>query len=116
MKKHLTILILSLIFTVPLTSNAEKTDVAMLGTKNDEQLATAMGHFERARSLLIAAVQEFDRGLKLSNPSPLLKSSQWRNTVIDQAASLEKVLAPRPRTTESGIKFQADSRLLHEAK
>ena len=81
-----------------------------------EKLATAIGHYARARSLLIAAVREFDQGLKLVDPSALLDSGVWRTTLIDRADELQRVLDPQPRATKTGIKYQADSRLLGEAK
>ena len=79
------------------------------------RLAAAIGHFSRARSLLISAVREFDAGLKIANPDLLMNSDSWRRTVMDQATELDKVLAPQPPAPIGGIKYPADSRLLNEA-
>ena len=81
-----------------------------------EKLAQATGHFARARSLLIASLVEFDKGLELANPDALFSSSEWRASVTARAREIEHILAPQPRETTGGIKFQADPRLLGEAK
>lgn len=80
-----------------------------------EQLATAIGHYTRARSLLLAAVREFDNGLKHANPQVLLDVKEFRNSLIDRAEDLEKVLAPQPKASRGGVQFSPDSRLLGEA-
>ncbi len=77
-----------------------------------DDLAVAVGHYARARSLLIAAVQEFDKGYKLARPDALIDSKGWRTSVISKAEELEKILAPQPRVSRGGIKFDADTRLL----
>jgi hypothetical protein len=93
---------------------AESTPVSLQRATGPE-LASAVGHYARARSLLIAAVREFDQGLKNANPDVLIDSKEWRNSVLDRAEDLEKVLAPQPATTERGVSFNPDSRLLGEA-
>ena len=85
---------------------------ATLHSASSDDLAAAIGHYARARSLLIAAVNEFDSGYKLAKPDALIDSKQWRNTLISRAEEMERVLAPQPRVTRGGIKYQADSRLL----
>lgn len=81
-----------------------------------EKLAIAVGHYARARSLLIAAVREFDKGYKLANPNVLLDSQQWRSTLLDRTQELDRVLDPQPRASRTGVRFEADTRLLNEAK
>ena len=93
------------------TCSAETQQVALERAKG-EQLATAVGHYSRARSLLIAAINEFDQGLKLANPDSLIDSKEFRNSLIDRSEELERVLDPQPRATKTGIKFSADSRLI----
>ncbi len=80
-----------------------------------ERLATAVAHYSRARSLLIAAIAEFDKGYKTANPDALLVSKEWRATLIERAEELQKVIDPQPRVTRGGVKFSADTRLLNEA-
>ena len=81
-----------------------------------EKLSIAVGHYSRARALLIAAVREFDQGYKLANPNVLLDSQQWRSSLIDRTQELDRVLDPQPRTSRLGVQFEADTRLLNEAK
>lgn len=86
-----------------------------LGQADNQVTAEAVAHFARARSLVIAALHEFDKGRKLASPNQLLDPVQWRNTLIDRAEDLDRVLDPQPRATKGGIKFEADPRLLPEA-
>jgi hypothetical protein len=79
-----------------------------------ENLATAMGHYARARSLILAAIREFDKGIKLANPQILLDVKEFRNTLVDRAEDLERVIAPQPKATRKGVQFAPDSRLLSE--
>ena len=81
-----------------------------------DKLSEATGHYARARSLLIAALREFDAGYKLANPNVLLNSAQWRATLVDRAQELDRVLDPQPRVSRTGVRFQTDTRLLNEAK
>ena len=90
--------------------------VSNVGSFSSERLASAIGHYARARALIISAVNEFDQGRKLSDPNPLLDGETWRNAVIDRAEDLERVLDPQPRTTRTGVKFDADPRLLGQGK
>lgn len=81
-----------------------------------DDLSEAVGHYARARSLLIAALREFDAGYKLANPNALLNSAQWRATLVDRAQELDRVVDPQPRVSRTGVRFQSDTRLLNEAK
>lgn len=87
-----------------------------LGQANHEEVTEAVAHYARARALLITAVQEFDKARKIARPDELIDSTKWRNTLIDRAEDLERVLDPQPKATKGGIKFSADSRLLPEAQ
>lgn len=100
----------TLLFIFPCVCAAESIQRA-----SSAQLASAAGHYARARSLLIAAVREFDQGLRAANPDVLIDSKEWRNSVLDRAEDLEKVLAPQPVATERGVHFNPDSRLMGEA-
>lgn len=113
-------LVLGLIFlgsytgTQPSTAQADQAVAVERAT--GERLSTAVGHYSRARSLLIAALREFDQGQKLANPSALLDSAKWRGSVLNRAEELERILDPQPRASKGGVKFNADTRLLGEAK
>jgi hypothetical protein len=77
-----------------------------------EVRSAAIGHYARARSLLIAAIREFDNGYKLAKPDAILNSNEWRSDVISRAEDLERVLAPQAKASKFGVKYEADSRLL----
>lgn len=89
-----------------------ETKAMTLERASGEDLASAIGHYAKSRSLLLAAIREFDLGYKLARPDSLLNSKEWRNGVINKAQELERVLAPQPRVTHSGVKFEGDNRLL----
>lgn len=111
------VLVLSalLSFTVnPAASAAEPGE--SLARASGETLSAAVGHYARARSLLIEAIREFERGQKVADPGALLDAKRWHDTLVDRAQELERVLDPQPKASRSGIKFQADKRLLNEAK
>jgi len=80
-----------------------------------EQLSAAIGHYARARSLLIAAIREFDSGNRVASPDALLDSKEWRLEVVSRAEELERVLDPQPRLSKGGVRYNPDNRLLGEA-
>lgn len=84
------------------------------GQASEQQSARAIGHYARARSLLIAALREFDIGMKVAEPSTLFDPSGWRESIAKRATELERVLDPQPRSTSNGVKFSPDRRLLAE--
>lgn len=90
-------------------ANAEQVS---LQRAEGETLSSAVAHFARARSLIIAAVREFDAGRKLADPGALIDSESWRALLVARAEDLERVLDPKPRATKGGVRFDADPRLL----
>jgi hypothetical protein len=110
------IFIVSICFCSLFCAYAEKDGHGTPITRADnEELASAIGHYSQARALLIAAIREFDKGLKYANPEQVIDVKELRHTLLDQAETLEKILDPQPRTTKYGIRFEGDSRLLTEA-
>ena len=103
-----------LLIAMSSTAFAEKEPVNLQRAEGEE-LAAAVGHYARARSLIIAAVREFDKGHKRANPQALIDVKEFRHSLLDRAEDLEKILAPQPRSTEKGVQFSPDSRLLSEA-
>ncbi len=106
-------LILSIMLAVD--AHAERRSVS-LGRADQETTAEAIAHYARSRALLMAALREFDEARKIAQPDDLLDPIKWRNTLIDRAEDLERVLDPQPKATRGGIRFSADPRLLPEAK
>lgn len=84
------------------------------GPASEQEAARAIGHYARARSLLIAALREFDIGRRVAEPSTLLDPAEWRDSIANRASELERVLDPQPRSTSKGVTFSPDRRLLAE--
>jgi hypothetical protein len=95
-------------------TTAETPPSTTIAQARGERLSIAIGHYARARSLLIAAIREFDRGMGKADASPLLDVEEWRGNLITRAQELEKVLDPQPRSSRAGVKYEADPRLLGE--
>lgn len=113
--------LLALLFVVNFAGFAAAEDVgsvakASLQSAKGEDLSEAMGHYGRARALLITAIREFDKGAAKASPEALLDVEAWRNSLIGRAKDLERVLDPQPRVSAGGVKYEADSRLLGEAR
>lgn len=77
-----------------------------------ERLATAVGHYNRSRALLLEAMREFDRGRDIARPDALIDSTEWREALAFRARELERVLAPQARVTRSGVRLGAAPQLL----
>ncbi len=74
----------------------------------------AAGHLARARSLLIAALNEFDAGVAKADPSSLIDTGTFREGIKARAHELDRVLDPQARESETGVKYSADTRLLNQ--
>ena len=114
-KRLALVLVLSISAASSLQAEAE-VGSKTLGSARPEVAAEAVAHYARSRALLVASINEFDKARKLAKPDELLDATKWRSTLIDRAEDLERVLDPQPRATKGGIKFEADPRLLPEAK
>ncbi|MDR2338346.1 MAG: hypothetical protein LBE20_06880 [Deltaproteobacteria bacterium] len=79
---------------------------------NSERDTAAIGHFSRARALLIEALAEFELGKTISDPSLLLDTERWRGNIIVRAEELNRIIEPKPRITRSGIEYGANSQLV----
>jgi hypothetical protein len=85
--------------------------------REERRLSKSMAHYSRARALLLSAIQEFDRGRELADPSVLIKTDEWRAGLVSRAQQLEKVLAPQSRESGStGVRLQGDQRLIARTK
>jgi len=72
----------------------------------------AIGHFARTRSLLVAALNEFEAGARKADPSSLIDTARFSENIKARARELDRVLDPQARESESGVKYSADERLL----
>lgn len=94
------------------TKKGAKESGESIATVKGAKLGAAAAHYARARSLVIAAVNEFDRGLKIANPDALVDSKKWRASLVDRARELEKVLDPQAKESSGGVRLDPDSRLI----
>jgi len=72
----------------------------------------AIGHYARARALLVEALAEFEEGRHVAQPDLLLDTERWRSSVISRTEELNRLLDPQPRVTRSGVQFKANSALI----
>ncbi|MBL7663147.1 hypothetical protein JNK13_10395 [bacterium] len=79
-----------------------------------ERREAAVGHYARARTLLVEALQEFDRGRRVARPDLLVDVEEWRTSVITRAEELNRVLDPKPRVSRSGVRFKANPLLIRD--
>lgn len=86
---------------------------ANLEAAQGETLSKAVGHYARARSLLIEAIREFDRGARTARPDAIIDADEWRSSLVSRAEDLERILSPQPRVTKGGVKFEANTNLLN---
>lgn len=68
-----------------------------------------LAHFTRARSLLIAAVREFDAAVRIVDPSVILDPIEWRLKVLQQAKDIEIVLSPEARRDDHSVAIKSMS-------
>jgi hypothetical protein len=85
---------------------------ADLLSASPQEMAVGIGHLERAHSLLVAAIREFDDGYKTVNTDKVLDSAKWRGSILERAKELEVVLSPKAREIKVGSRYSPDSRLL----
>lgn len=77
-----------------------------------ERSAAAIGHYARARALLVEALAEFERGREVARPDVLIDPEEWRLSVISRTEELNRILDPQPRVTRSGVRFSASKSLI----
>lgn len=89
-----------LFFAAPVL--AEEQEYASAGS-----IASASGHYARARAMLVEALAEFDQATKIASPDMLLDTEEWRLSVISRTEDLNRLLDPQPRVTRDGVRFKA---------
>ena len=99
----------------PKTSTSHAKATILIENADKKTITAATGHYSRARSLLISALKEYDRGVKRADPSSIVNSKKVRNSIIYSARELERLIAPRARKSESGIQYSEEPGLLNEA-
>lgn len=96
---------------LPISAIAEEPAENLLSS-DPQKLARGIGHFERSRSLLLAAIREFDSGYTHVKTDQVMDAEAWRKTLLLRAQELETILSPKPREIQSGSRYAPDSRLL----
>ena len=81
-----------------------------------ERTAAAVGHYARARSLLVQALDEFEQGRKIARPDLLLDSEEFRISLVSRAEELNRVLDPQPKVTRSGVRFKGAPDLVRDPR
>ncbi len=81
-----------------------------------ERTAAAVGHYARARALLIQALDEFEQGRKIARPDLLLDADEFRIALVSRAEELNRVLDPQPKVTRSGVRFKGSPDLIGDPR
>ena len=102
---------LGLLLMFPNIQTAKADDYAAKERSN-----AAVGHYARARAMLVEALAEFEQGRKYARPDMLLDPEEWRLNLISRTEELNRILDPRPRVTREGVRFQANSMLIRREK
>lgn len=88
------------------------TQVSAQSFASAERRSIAVGHYARARALLVEALAEFERGRHVAQPDVLVDAERWRTSVISRAEELNRLLDPQPRVTRSGAQYKASKALI----
>src|SRR5262245_45071890 len=78
---------------------------------SEQRHAAAIGHYARARTMLVEALAEFEEARKLARPDLLVDPEEWRLNVISRTEELNRLLDPKPRVTRDGVQFRANKLL-----
>lgn len=74
-----------------------------IGAKSNRG-AAAIGHYSKARALLIEAIREFEEGKRIARPDLVVNADDWRSGVDQKANELLRLTNPTVTVTESGIR------------
>ncbi len=77
-----------------------------------ERSNVAVGHYARARTMMVEALKEFEQGRRLARPDLLVDSEDFRLRLISLTEQLNRVVDPQPRVTRQGAIFRASPRLI----
>lgn len=83
---------------------------------SDQRKDAALGHYARARAMLVSALAEFEQGRKFARPDMLIDSEEWRLSIISRTEELNRVLDPKPRVTRDGVRFKANPLMIRRER
>ena len=75
---------------------------------SEEAANRAVGHYARARALLIEALSEFEHAESIAKPDLLIDTESWKLSVVTRTEDLNRVLDPKPKVSRSGARFKAN--------
>ena len=105
------VLVASAVLGLPHLAIADSTTYA-----SGERNSVALGHYARARTMLVEALAEFEQGRKMARPDMLLDPEEWRISIISRTEELNRVLDPKPRVTRAGVRFRANNLLIRRER
>ena len=72
----------------------------------------AVGHYARARAMMVEALKEFEQGRRLARPDLLVDSEDFRLRLVSLTEELNRLVDPKPRVTRQGAVFRANPRMV----
>ena len=105
------VLVASAVLGMPNFASADSTTYA-----SGERNSVALGHYARARTMLVEALAEFEQARKMARPDMLLDPEEWRTSIISRTEELNRVLDPKPRVTRAGVRFRANNLLIRRER
>lgn len=72
----------------------------------------AIGHYARARAMMVEALAEFEQGRKAARPDLLIDSEEFRLRLISLTEELNRVIDPKPRVSRDGVVFRGNPRMI----
>lgn len=81
-----------------------------------QRSVAAIGHYARARALLVEALAEFEQGRQNARPDMLVDPEEWRLSLISRTEELNRLIDPKPRVTRAGVQFRANKALIRRER
>jgi len=93
------------------SDHSSRSDSKLVSIENasPERRAAALGHYSRAKTMLLDALDEFARAEQIAQPNQVLISSAWRASVEMQSRDLDRIINPEARVSVSGARFEASN-------
>jgi hypothetical protein len=82
----------------------------------EQRRNAAIGHYARARAMLVEALAEFEQGRKFARPDLLVDPEEWRLNVISRTEELNRIIDPKPKVTIDGVVFKANPLLIRRER
>jgi hypothetical protein len=98
------------------SASTSTTQTASLGSEyaGPERTQAAIGHYARARTLLVEAMKEFEAGREIARPDLILNAETWKAGVSARADELGHIISPQARETSGGARFRESHATLNQ--